>query len=260
MTTATAPQRSPGKRRPALGRSTAMRLAATEYDRFTAHLHRLPVEAWSAPTACPDWDVHAMACHILGMVEMSASVREQRRQMRTATRVSKRDGGLFIDALTSLQVREHQEMAPAQIVEALARTGPAAAKGRARTPALMRRLVTMTQPVDAAGTVTETWTLGYLVDTILTRDPWMHRSDLAEATGTAMELTADHDGILIADVANEWADRHGHPCTLRLTGPVGGEWTWGEGGPTIESDAVDFARTLAGRRPADGLLATPVPF
>ena len=29
----------------------------------------------------------------------------------------------------------------------------------------------------------EAWTIGYLVDIILTRDPWMHRADICRATG-----------------------------------------------------------------------------
>ncbi|MDX1382582.1 MAG: hypothetical protein R3190_03005, partial [Thermoanaerobaculia bacterium] len=44
-----------------------------------------------------------------------------------------------------------------------------------------------------------------LFDTILTRDTWMHRTDLAEATGRPLELTADHDGRIVADVVAEWA-------------------------------------------------------
>ena len=43
-----------------------------------------------------------------------------------------------------------------------------------------------------------------------------------------MTLTADHDGVLVADVVTEWAARHGQPCRLRLTGAAGGEWSFGE--------------------------------
>jgi hypothetical protein len=56
--------------------------------------------------------------------------------------------------------------------------------------------------------------MGYLLDTILTRDPWMHRVDIARATGRDMVLTADHDGRIVADVVAEWARRHGQPFTL----------------------------------------------
>jgi hypothetical protein len=115
------------------------------------------------------------------------------------------------------------------------------------------------QPIDDHGTV-ESWTIGYLVDVILTRDPWMHRSDIADATGRPMTLTAEHDGVLVADVAAEWAARHGQACSLTLTGPAGGSWTWGSGGEHLELDAVEFCRILSGRGTGAGLLETRVPF
>lgn len=250
-----------GKRQPVLDHTTAMRLAATEYDRYLAMVRQLPHDAWARPTVCPGWDVHALVCHTVGMTRMSTSIRESIRQLRVATRGAKQEGGFVVDALTALQVREHADLPPAALVDALAQAGPAAARGRARTPALVRRLVPAgEQPIDDSGSVTEQWSFGYLNDVILTRDPWMHRGDLAAATGLDMELTADHDGLLVADVAQEWASRHGQPCTLRLTGPAGGTWTWGDGGPTAELDAVEFCRVLSGRGAGDGLLRTRVPF
>ena len=89
-------------RTPALDRRTAMRLAATEYQRCAELLRSLDTHAWAAPTACPAWDVRQMAAHMLGMVEMAASIREGGRQRRAAT-VS---GNIDIDRLTALQVSE----------------------------------------------------------------------------------------------------------------------------------------------------------
>lgn len=260
MTATTPMQTSSGRRKPALDHATATRLAATEYDRFLAQLRRLSPADWSATTVCPSWDVHAMACHVLGMAKMSSSLRENLRQFRIATRTAKREGVLFIDALTELQVREHQSLSSGKIVDALSNVGPKAARGRARTPALMRRLPVGDQPIDETGSMTEQWSLGYLNDVILTRDTWMHRSDIGAATARDMELSADHDGVLVADVAAEWARRHGQPCALVLTGPAGGRWTWGAGGPTIELDSVEFCRAVSGRGTGEGLLATRVPF
>jgi hypothetical protein len=106
----------------------------------------------------------------------------------------------------------------------------------------------------------ERWTLGFLIDVILTRDPWMHRTDIAAATGTELTLTPEHDGVLVADVVQEWANRHGQAVDLVLTGPVGGSWSFGTGGPQLRLDAVEFCRLLSGRGPAEGLLAVEVPF
>lgn len=251
----------PGRRRPAFDHATAMRLAATETERFHAHLSQVSDDAWSRPTACSDWDVRQMACHVLGMTKMPSTVRETFRQMRIATAESKRSGGLFIDALNALQVREHANLTPAAILDELAAAGPRGVKGRARTPALVRRFATAgEQPIDEIGTMTEMWAMGFLTDVILTRDTWMHRMDLADATGVPLELSPEHDGILVADVAAEWAKRHGQACNLILTGPAGGRWSWGDGGPTLELDAIDFCRSASGRGTGEGLLSTRVPF
>ena len=75
-----------------------------------------------------------------------------------------------------------------------------------------------------------------------------------------MVLTAEHDGVLLADVVTEWAARHGAPFTLHLTGPAGGHWQVGTGGEELSLDAVSFARALSGRMPGEGLLAVEVPF
>jgi uncharacterized protein (TIGR03083 family) len=239
-------------RKPVLDRPVAMRLAATEYGRVHATLAELSPEEWALPTNCPGWDVRAMAAHILGMADMFGTPWETRRQLKEA---GKR-GGNFVDALTALQVEERADLDPHHIVAQLERAGPKAAKGRRRVPALIRRRRLPPEQTDGV----EPWTLGFLVDVILTRDPWMHRMDIAEATGRTPRLTADHDGVLVADVVNEWAGRHGRPCTLTLTGPAGGCWTFGSGGPALEHDAVEFCRLISGRGQGEGLLATAVPF
>lgn len=237
-------------RTPALDRDTAMRLAKTEYERFLALLQGLAPDDWAKPTECPGWDVRAMAAHLLGMAEMSASVRESLRQVKLA---QSRDG-VFIDELTALQIGERAQMTPAQIVSRYAEVTPRAAKARRRTPWFLRgRKMPGTQLVNGRD---EEWTLGFLNDVIMTRDPWMHRVDISRAVGAPLVLTADHDGVLVDDVVREWAARHGQPFTLRLTGPAGG--TWGSGGPSLEFDAVEFCRALSGRGTAP--MDTEVPF
>jgi uncharacterized protein (TIGR03083 family) len=238
----------------ALPRNTAMRLAATEYQRFVDLLRALGPADWTRPTDCPGWDVRAMASHVLGEVEMAASIRENTRQLKLA----RRRGGVFIDALTGLQVEERQHMTPAQITDRFTARASKAARGRRRTPGFIRSR-TMPEKQELGGRL-EAWTLGYLIDVILTRDPWMHRADITRATGADHVLTAGHDGVLVADIVAEWAARHGQPFTLRLTGPAGGTWSNGEDGPLIETDAVEFCRMLSGRGHADGLLTTQVPF
>ena len=121
----------------------------------------------------------------------------------------------------------------------------------------MRRVVRLRQdaPFDA-----ERWQYGFLVDTIFTRDTWMHRLDISRATGRDMEVSAAHDGRLVANVVSDWSHRHGQPFTLVLRGAAGGRWHAGDGGALLELDALDFCWILAGRAPGHGLLTTLVPF
>jgi hypothetical protein len=37
----------------------------------------------------------------------------------------------------------------------------------------------------------ESWSIGYLIDVILTRDPWMHRIDLTRATAARTSSPPD---------------------------------------------------------------------
>jgi uncharacterized protein (TIGR03083 family) len=241
-----------------LDRDVAKRLAATEYGRFAQLLESLTPEQWNAPSGCPPWDVRMLATHLVGMAEMAASLREQRRQTRLAGRRAAESGALFIDALTALQVEEKTAMAPAEVIAAYRAVGPKAARARARTPGFIRRRA---MPVaQRVGDTDEAWTIGYLVDVVLTRDPWLHRIDIVRATGATLVLTAEHDGVIVDDAVREWAQRHGQSFSLRLTGPAGGFWAHGEGGPEYELSVVDFCVAVTGRAPAKGLLGTQVPF
>lgn len=240
-----------------LPRPVAMRLAETEYTRCADLFRSLRPADWTVRTDCPEWNVRQMACHMLGMVEMAASIRENLRQQRKAGRA----GGVYIDALNRLQVDERANWSPQRITERFAVRAGKAAAGRSRAPAIIRRrTMPQTQRVNGAD---EPWTLGYLIDTILTRDPWMHRLDITIAIGTTPQLTADHDGVIVADVVAEWADRHGKDFTLTLTGPAGGIWTVGAHGPELTLDAVDFCRATS-RRPATvsltDVMNTEVPY
>jgi uncharacterized protein (TIGR03083 family) len=239
---------------PKLGHREAMQLAADEFACTLELLHQLRPDDWQRRTVCDQWDVRAMVAHMLGMAEAQASFRQFLHDFRTA---SKRSSGAMIDALTATQVGDRAHLSPPQLVERFVAAVPRAVRARRRVPAPMRSAIRMKQdpPFDA-----ERWPYGYLVDTIFTRDPWIHRIDISRAIDRDMVLTPDHDGRLIADVVAEWSRRHGKPFTLTLTGAAGGQWQSGDGGERIEVDALDFCWTLAGRLPGAGLLSTPVPF
>jgi uncharacterized protein (TIGR03083 family) len=229
-----------------------MAASEEEYRRIGALLADLTDEDWQRPTDCTEWDVRDLVAHLVGNAEMSASMREMRRQQKLGRRL--RPDATGIDGMTAVQVQERAEVPPAQLVRDLADVAARAVRARRRIPAPLRAV-----PIPF-GPPLGTRPLGYLMGCIYTRDAWMHRIDLARATGRPLELTAEHDGRLVADVVAEWAGVHRQPYRLTLTGPAGGEFGSGSGGESITMDAVEFGRTVAGRATGTGLLATQVPF
>ena len=74
-----------------------------------------------------------------------------------------------------------------------------------------------------------------------------------------MDLDPAHDGRLVADIVAEWAQLHGEPFELLLTGTAGGTFSQGNGGEHVEMDALDFIRTLTGRLTGTGVMQHPLP-
>ena len=242
---------------PAIDHDEAMALAATEYDRFAALVESLSGDAWAAPTDCTEWTVRDMVLHVLGAAEASASSEENEHQQRAAREWAEANGRPFVDGLGAVQIAERSAIADADIPARVRGVFPDALNGRTNIPAAARENVTM--HVEVPG-ISETWKLGYLTDLILTRDVWMHRVDISRAAGHEMELSADHDGRLVADIVAEWARRHGRPFTLELAGAAGGTFIHGDGGEEIAVDAVEFCRIVSGRAPGAGLLTQEVAF
>jgi uncharacterized protein (TIGR03083 family) len=232
-----------------------MNTAATETIRMADALRKLDDTDWTKPTCCPPWDVRALAGHVLGMTETFTGLRRFVPDMIAGTRRAGKDRPQ-VDGMTEHQVERTKGLSQDELIDRLRAAAPKNAAWRA-SRRLMRRIPLKQEMRDGSK---EPWKLSYIFDTILTRDTWMHRSDVAVATGHAMELTAEHDGQLVADVVAEWARRHGQPFTLTLTGPAGGVFTQGKGGEVIEIDAVEFCRILSGRGTGTGLLTQEVPF
>lgn len=226
-------------------------LAGTEYERLFELLDTLSDEQWQAPTVCDDWNVHQMVAHLLGAAEGNASIRTSFQQLRRGRRWAKRHGRPEIDGINAIQVNEREHLSSAELVRRLREIAPKAIRGR-RIPRPMRAI-----PIEnpAGGTMS----MGHLMDRVYTRDQWMHRLDIGTAIGAGPLITADHDRRIIEDVVAEWATLHPGPWTLELTGPAGGIYVSGDGGPTHRFDAVEYALIVSGRAPSD-LDLTPVVF
>ncbi len=229
-----------------------MQAADEEYRRLLALLGDLDTAAWYAPTDCTGWDVRAMVAHLAGGAQWAARLRELARQARRGRRLLPEAD--LVDGMNEVQVRERAGRTPARLLEELAEIAPRSVRARARLPRPVRAM-----PM-RFGPPLGTQPLGYLYDRILTRDAWLHRVDISRAVDRPLLLTADHDRRIVADVVDEWAQLHGQPYELVLTGTAGGTWRDGTAVEAIAIDAVEFCRVLSGRAAGDGLLATRVNF
>jgi uncharacterized protein (TIGR03083 family) len=228
-------------------------LATTEYERLVALLRTLPPDDWGRPTPCEGWTVQDIVAHLVGAAEANASVPENLRQLVRGARPARRKGRPVVDGVNDVQIADRRHLTPEQLVDRLEAVAARAIRGRRRTPGPLRRFA-VPSPVDGK------LTLGHLVDVVYTRDQWMHRVDLSRATDRELTLTPDHDARIVADVAAEWARHHGEPVALELTGPAGGSYRAGSGGPRLRLDAVDFCLAVSGRTTGEGLLAVAVVF
>jgi uncharacterized protein (TIGR03083 family) len=234
-----------------------MPLAEEAYRRIVDDLVALPPDRWGAATPCAGWTVRDLAGHMLGAMRSAASLRETISQQRAFSRRAKATGELEVDAMTAVQIERTAALSVDELVAEMRSLIVPATRGRARMPGFVRRRAGFHADL---GVINERWTLDYFLGCILTRDAWLHRIDLADSLGAAPELD-EHDATIVGDVAAEWADRHGQPVRLHLTGPAGGTLEVGPAGEDIELDAIQFCRVVSGRAThPHSLLAQPVPF
>jgi uncharacterized protein (TIGR03083 family) len=235
-------------------RPEARVIAEEEWARFAEAAASLTPQEWTVRTDCTAWNVRQMLLHVLGSGYAQASVRQFVRQLRKGLPLNKQiDSHHWVDGMNEFQIRERDQLSNDQIVDQLREIGPKAVRGRWRTPLPARYLPMPFGP--PVGWVP----LRYLLDVGFTRDVWCHRIDLHQAIKRPMQVTADHDGRLVADIVLEWANIHRQPFELVLDGPAGGKFSQGVGGERVEIDALDFIRVVSGRLPGTGVLANPLP-
>ena len=225
-------------------RERGLEACAAELDAFLALLRSLDKDDWSKPTDCTEWTVHNVLAHVLGQWEGAASVRMFFRRHRKGHR--RYPERTRLAALTQQQVDELSQRPPAELIDQLAAVGPKALRAVRRMPSFVRRFnVNRLFPEDRL----PDGSLAYLFDVIAARDTWMHRVDIAVATGRPL-AHGPHEREIVAQVVRELhAAWTGPPVTLELTGTAGGTWTIGAGSPaaTVRVDTVAYLRTLSGR-------------
>jgi uncharacterized protein (TIGR03083 family) len=229
-------------RLPQTDRDQAAQVGDAEGRAAIALLRQLRETDWHKPTDCPEWDVRALVSHLVAQCEDGQSMRTiVRRELAGRRRYPAKTS---VDAHMAVQVDEHRAQPGPDLAERFAQLWPRAVQARRRRPAALRR-ITLSTGIPAMPRAS----IGYLLDVIYNRDLWMHRLDLARATGQRFTI-GDHDRHIveqvIRDLALSWP---APPVTLELAGPAGGTWLIGPGEPAavIRAEATAMMRALAGR-------------
>jgi uncharacterized protein (TIGR03083 family) len=227
---------------PQTDRDQAARIGHAEGQAAAALLRRLTDSDWQKPTDCPEWDIRALVSHLVGQCEDGLRLRTSLRRELTGRR--RYPGRASVDAHMAVQVDDHRAEPGPELAERFALLWPRAVQARRRRPTAVRR-ITLGSGLPA----TPRFNLGYLLDIIYTRDLWMHRLDLARATGQSFQA-GDHDRHIVEQAARDLALAWpAAPVALELTGPAGGSWLIGSGEPAavIRAQATVWMRALAGR-------------
>jgi uncharacterized protein (TIGR03083 family) len=224
----------------------AAEVATAELDAELVLLGTLDEQDWRRPTDCVGWDVHDLTAHLVGEYEEITRpwvlLRRLRKGHRRYPHLSR------LDAHNQQQLDELGDQSGEELTTALARLAPEAIRARRRLPGPLRRLPVAKLFPEEARRMPDAG-LGYLLDVIMVRDVWMHRVDLARATGRPLAL-GEHDREVVAQVVRDvgrcW---NGPSVLLELGGPAGRRWRLGKDVPaaTVRTDAVGYLRAVSGR-------------
>ncbi len=223
----------------------AFDLMQTALDRFIRLIESLTLEEWSRPTACTEWTVRDMVAHQAGGFASGTGYREMIHQLTARPKAG--PGQLIEDTINALQLAERADMTPAELIAELKGAGEKASHNWAYGFRLVK-WASIPHPIPGR------LPLRHLMWVIHSRDTWMHRLDVCQATGRHFEQTREHDGrineLVVRDLGHTLPRKlNGRAFTLALTGIAGGTWQVGQGDPeaVIEMDTLDFNIYASGR-------------
>ena len=237
--------------------SDADALALAAYDQLSTLLLELRRPDWDVVTECRPWTVRDMVAHMVGAAEGHASLPVMLRQTVGGMRLKNEFDGNSLDAMNELQIRSQKDSSGPQLAARIRDLAPLAVRGRHRRATWMGFVPISIDPTGSTAGFPAKVSMGHLCAVVLTRDVWMHKFDIARALDMTPPID-DTDTRVVADVAAEWQGQHKQPVRLELSGPAGGSYQWGSGGPILDVDAIDFCRVVAGRRPDSTVPASPL--
>jgi len=231
--------------------SARMELAA-----FLQMLERLEPEDWERPTPCSLWDVRDVVAHQAGHIQSGAGLTGMLAQVNPRTIAPYRKRGMsMLDAMNQKQVDMRRDLTTEALIAELREGTPRSIAARLRLNLAAGQVRVPVPPVGLMPVRT-------LLHRIFPRDMWIHRLDIADATGKPFAITAEHDGRLVAlavqDVAKFVQKRDRElGLTIRLDGPAGGHWSVSAGRGTyvdLKMTVPDFMRRTSGRISAETAL------
>jgi uncharacterized protein (TIGR03083 family) len=224
---------------PGIRHSEATELAQSQYDKLLVTLRDLSEEEWNAPTDCDRWRVRDIVAHLSGWAKAVVSPPEMIRLARAARKLKRELGGT-LDAQNEVQVDERRHLTTAAVLTEFEAIVPRFVKRRRIMGGVGRYLPYRAPAIGPTN-------LGFLMNVIFTRDTFMHRVDIARATGRDLDL-GPREQRLIADAAKQWARDSKAIARLNFTGTAGGDYLTADNpAATISGDAVEFCRMLTGR-------------
>ncbi len=230
-------------------REQACAMAEAEYAALLGMLGNLDEAQWGAVTECAPWTVRDLVAHLTGAAEEAVRLRVQLRHLREARRqIGSAD---FVDVLNAQQLADRVDADSTELLAELADLAKRAPRARMRTPRFVRR---RPLPPEAGGQAGDT--MAYLIDVIYTRDLWMHRIDIARATGCELTPSGAEQTIveqILRDLDRGWSHA---PLNLGLSGRVRGTWTIGGAAadaPSVAVDTLAACRLWSGRGDETGL-------
>ncbi len=220
-------------------RAEAWSLAEAQNAALVRELRALNPEDWNAPTDCERWRVKDIAAHLLGWAEFFTSASEFRHQLRALV-PGRKQLPTATDVQNELQVNDRRDLSPRELLSGLENTLP-------RFLSFRTRATRMAGIVPFYAGIIGPATVGFLMATVFTRDVFMHRIDIARATGRELAV-GEWERRLVADVVRDWGRRSKADARLVLTGDAGGDFVLGSGSRArISGDPLEFCRNLTGR-------------
>jgi uncharacterized protein (TIGR03083 family) len=230
---------------PRIPHADAIELGRSQGEAFIADLRALEPEDWNALTDCAPWTVKDVAAHALGWPEAVLSPKEMYHQMRSSISIRK-EWDNIVDAQNAVQVRERRTLSTDELLARLEASLPRFNKVRDRLGRVLK-------PIPTYNGLLGFVSLGFVAETIFTRDLFMHRIDIANATGGTMS-EGPREARILGDCLKEWGRASKAQVHVHLSGGAGGDYSVGDRArASITARATDLARMLAGRPRGDSV-------